>query len=366
MVYSYLCRRGGLLLDVLSRVVFTADSHRARLMVARSCTQRPREEPLWDGGERWWQGGGDFLMGSGGYDDMETTRVSDIDKLREELKARSERNRAYLIVLAGADVGKTFKLNDGEVTIGRSRSADIKLDDDSISRKHVRLQLSGERVVIEDLKSSNGTLVNGERVSEAPLADGDKIRVGETTILKFTYHDQLDEHFQKQMYDAALRDPLTNIFNKKYFLDQLTTETSFARRHTAPLALILFDLDHFKKVNDTYGHVIGDEVLKFVANIVSGMLRNEDVFARYGGEEFVILLRGTAVDAAAALAERIRQAIEAAEFVFETAQLRCTVSVGVANLQAQHEGDQDLVASADRALYTAKQDGRNRVETASA
>lgn len=302
-------------------------------------------------------------MSRGRYDDMETTRVSNIDKLREELQARSERNRAYLIVLAGSDVGKTFKLSDGEVTIGRSRSADIKLDDDSISRKHVRLRLSGEEVLLEDLKSSNGTLVNGERVSESPLADGDKIRVGETTILKFTYHDQLDEHFQQQMYDAALRDPLTNIFNRKYFLDQLTTEMSFARRHETPLSLIIFDLDHFKNVNDTFGHVIGDEVLKFVANIVGGMLRSEDVFARYGGEEFVILLRGTELAAATALAERIRQAIAAAEFVFETAQLNCTVSLGVARLVAEHNDELELIASADKALYGAKEAGRNRVKT---
>ncbi len=294
-------------------------------------------------------------------DDLESTRVSDVDKLRAELTRRSQRDRAYLIVLAGTDVGKMFKLGEGETVIGRSHRADIRLDDDSISRMHVKLNLDGTAVTIEDLNSSNGTLVNGERIHKEQLRDGDKIRVGETTILKFTFHDRLDESFQQKMYNAALRDPLTKAYNKKYFVDQLNTEIAYSRRHQTPLSLIIFDLDHFKRVNDTYGHVAGDVVLIEMAEMVQSMLRAEDVFARYGGEEFVIILRGISMSDAGVLAERLRNACEQRTFMSGETRLPVTVSVGVAEYDHQSEDAMVLVEQADNALYAAKQGGRNRV-----
>jgi len=294
-------------------------------------------------------------------DELEQTRVSDLDKLRDELTKRSQRDRAYLIVLAGNEVGKMFKLDNGETVIGRSHRADIRIDDDSISRLHVKLQLDGTSVQIEDLNSSNGTLVNGSRVTTEPLRDGDKIRLGETTILKFTFHDRLDENFQQKMYNAALRDPLTKAFNKKYFIDQLRTEFSYARRHDTPLSLVIFDLDHFKRVNDTYGHVAGDHVLIEVAEHVHDILRAEDVFARYGGEEFVIILRGIPLNDAGVLAERIRALVEQNAFMSGEQRLPVTVSVGVAAYDEKLEDPLALVEAADSALYAAKEAGRNRV-----
>ncbi len=294
-------------------------------------------------------------------DDLEATRVSNIDKLRAELTRRSERDRAYLIVLAGADVGKMFKLDQGETVIGRSHRADIRLEDDSISRLHVKVTLKGSSVTIEDLNSSNGTLVNDKRISGDALGDGDKIRLGETAILKFTFHDRLDESFQKKMYDAALRDPLTKAYNKKYFIDTLSTELSYAKRHGTQLSLIMFDLDHFKNVNDTYGHVAGDHVLIDFVTLVLGMLRTEDVFARYGGEEFVIILRGIALNDAGVLAERVRKAVADHEFAFGQQTLPVTVSGGVAAVAAEIAHSVDLVEAADNALYAAKKAGRNQV-----
>jgi diguanylate cyclase (GGDEF)-like protein len=268
-------------------------------------------------------------------EDLETTRVANAEKLQAELKRRSERDRAYLIVLAGAEVGKMYKLNEGDTMLGRSHRADVRIDDDSISRLHAKVTLAGSDIVIEDLGSSNGTLVNGERVARGALKDGDKIRLGETTILKFTFHDRLDESFVQKMYDAALRDPLTKVYNKKYLLDHLSQEISYAKRHQSKLTLIMFDLDHFKRVNDTYGHVAGDQVLIQTSARVSALLRGEDVFARYGGEEFCIVLRGTSLEHAGGLAERIRATIE--EHVFRSAnvELRATASLGV----AEYEGD---------------------------
>ncbi|MCC6521802.1 MAG: diguanylate cyclase [Polyangiaceae bacterium] len=295
------------------------------------------------------------------YDDLEATRVSDLDKLRAELTRRSQRDRAYLIVLAGVDVGKMFKLGEGQTTIGRSQKADIRLDDDSISRLHVKVTLAGTFVEVEDLQSSNGTMVNGERIAKHALKDGDKIRVGETTILKFTFHDRLDESFQQKMYNAALRDPLTRAYNKKYFLDSIATEVSYAKRHETPLSLIMFDLDHFKRVNDTYGHPAGDQVLIEIASVVQGMLRTEDVFARYGGEEFVVVLRGITLANAGLLAERLRAAVEVAPIVSDGKRLPVTVSVGVACFEPHQEDPRGLIAAADEALYAAKHAGRNRV-----
>ncbi len=294
-------------------------------------------------------------------DELESTRVSDIDKLRAELTKRSQRDRAYLIVLAGTDVGKMFKLTEGETVIGRSHRADIRLDDDSISRMHAKMTLDGQVIQIEDLSSSNGTLVNGDTVNVNALRDGDKIRLGETTILKFTFHDRLDESFQQKMYNAALRDPLTRIYNKKYFIDQLTTEVSYVKRHKSALSLIIFDLDHFKRVNDTFGHVAGDHVLVKIAELVQSMLRNEDIFARYGGEEFVIILRGIALNDAGILAERVREAVEICNFDFEHHKITVTVSVGVAEYNTENDEPLALVEAADAALYAAKAAGRNRV-----
>jgi two-component system cell cycle response regulator len=195
-----------------------------------------------------------------------------------------KRDRAYLVVLAGASVGEMYKIEVEKTVIGRGQNAQIRLLDDGISREHAQLVIQGERVVLEDLGSTNGTYCNGLKVDRKELVDGDKILVGSTTILKFTYHDNLDEIFQKQMYESALRDGLTKAFNKRYFTDRLESEFTFSTRHMTPLVLVLFDIDHFKNVNDTFGHQAGDFVLTEMSNMMVASLRAEDVFARYGGE----------------------------------------------------------------------------------
>jgi diguanylate cyclase (GGDEF)-like protein len=248
--------------------------------------------------------------------------------------------------------------------MGRGSTANIKLSDDGISRRHARILVQGSKVVIEDLGSANGMFINGARVASAALKDGDQIQLGGTTILKFTYHDSLEEDFQRQMYDAALRDALTKAFNKKHFTDRLGTEVAYARRHNTPLALVMFDVDFFKKVNDTYGHLAGDYVLQRLAQITQHALRAEDMFARYGGEEFAVLCRGTNLEDASIIAERLRMQVEASEFVFENARIPVTISAGVAAFPNVAAGTPlDLVAAADEALYAAKRGGRNRVVT---
>src|SRR3954462_2092726 len=182
-----------------------------------------------------------------------------------------KRDRAYLVVLAGASVGEMYKIETEKTVIGRGQKATIRLLDDGISREHAQLVVQGDRIVLEDLGSTNGTYCNGLKVeSRKELVDGDKILVGSTTILKFTYHDNLDEIFQKQMYESALRDGLTKAFNKRYFTDRLESEFTFSTRHMTPLTLVLFDIDHFKSVNDTYGHQAGDHVLSEIATLLAG------------------------------------------------------------------------------------------------
>ena len=157
------------------------------------------------------------------------------------------------------------------------------------------------------------------------------------------------------MYESALRDGLTKAFNKKYFTDRLESEFTFAARHASPLALVLFDIDHFKKVNDTYGHQAGDHVLSEISTLLTGALRAEDVFARYGGEEFAVICRGSDRAQAQVVGERLRKAVEAHRFVYEGTHIPVTISVGVAVLPNPAVKDaNDIVGFADQALYKSK------------
>jgi diguanylate cyclase (GGDEF)-like protein len=270
--------------------------------------------------------------------------------------------RAQLVVLSGNNVGEMYNVA-GDLVLGRGRDADVRVQGDGISRQHVRLRIEDGSVVLQDLGSTNGSFVNGDRVTTPRrLEDGDKIQLGSATILKFTYQDALDEDFQRQMFESASRDALTQVYNKRYFVERLHSEFAFARRHGVPLSLIIFDIDHFKQVNDTHGHLAGDYVLAELAKVVSPAIRSEDTFARYGGEEFVIMSRSTDPPSAAVVSERVRAAVEAHDFVYEGVPIPVTISAGLAATpHPEVQSPEDLVARADRALYEAKRGGRNQV-----
>jgi two-component system cell cycle response regulator len=277
-----------------------------------------------------------------------------------------EGNAAYLVVLAGSNVGEMYKVDKDRTVMGRGDSVDIRLFDEGISREHAQVvqekSESGTQNILEDMGSTNGTFCNGARVQRQVLGDGDKILLGSTTILKFSYQDKLDEMFQRQMSESALRDGLTKAFNKRYFTERLESEYLYAVRHDAPMSLLFLDIDHFKRINDVHGHPAGDYVLVELAKLAHGCLRNEDIFCRYGGEEFAVISRGTDVADAQALAERLRQTVEGHAFAFEGKPISVTISVGVARAPRLGVGSPaELVAAADETMYTAKRSGRNRV-----
>lgn len=278
-------------------------------------------------------------------------------------KAVRQQRRPTLLVVSGRNtIGKMLPLS-GEMVLGRHPKADLPLDEEGVSRKHAALRVAADgSVIIRDLGSTNGTFVNGERVYELVLKDGDKIQIGGVTILKFSYQDALDEALQRNLYDSATRDALTRLYNRKHFDDVLPREIAFARRHHRPLCVVMFDVDHFKRINDGYGHPAGDAVLSGLSQRVASAIRVEDVLARVGGEEFAMALRDLDLAHATLCAERVRAIVGATPFTFEGRVIPVTISLGVAELDDSQAGAAELVAAADRALYAAKHGGRNRVE----
>lgn len=272
--------------------------------------------------------------------------------------------KAFLIAITGGGAGTRYRIPAGEAVIGRSQRAAIKLIEDGVSRAHARIRSDAGELFLEDLGSRNGTFVNGRRIDRVVLlSDGDKIQIGRNAVLRFSYQDPLDESFHEQLLQSALRDSPTKLFNKRYFLDRLDGELKFAQRHGSALSILLVDIDHFKQVNDRFGHVAGDAVLANVAQGIVRSVRNEDVVARFGGEEIGIILRAIKIDSAVLLAERLRRVIAGiVTHPDDQVQIRVTVSIGVASYPVQpFETVNELLNAADQAMYRAKHSGRNRV-----
>lgn len=263
--------------------------------------------------------------------------------------------------LGGPSMGQQLILQEGEYIVGRSKDADIVVEDEAISRYHFKIKVKDKIVTIEDLKSTNGTFVNGARVQELRLRNNDKIQISSVTVLRFSYVDTIDKNIHERFYEMALFDPVTMALTKRYFFDRIQHEFSYAKRKNSPLSLIMFDLDHFKKVNDTYGHPAGDYILQKVSETTKGMIRREDIFARYGGEEFVILMRDTDEMNAVKFAERLREKVEKSDFSFETHHIPVTISIGISSFDGQNfKNYHEFIKEADQYLYFSKANGRNR------
>jgi diguanylate cyclase (GGDEF)-like protein len=273
--------------------------------------------------------------------------------------------QSYILILSGPLMGKMHLLQEGTVVLGRVNDVDIPINDQGISRKHCAISYKKGQATLKDLGSTNGTYVNGVKTPEAILADGDKIQISSSTIFKFAQQDQIDNVFHEELYKMAVVDALTGAHNKRYFEERMREEFSFAFRNQQPLSLIMFDVDHFKKFNDTYGHPAGDYVLRKISELAKQVVRTEDILCRYGGEEFAVILKATDSEGAAILAERLRKAIEESTFEFEGKVLHVTISIGVATLRGQNIHDWNtLLKLADTLLYKSKNTGRNRVSAA--
>lgn len=285
------------------------------------------------------------------------------------LLSQVKRKNACLVQYSGAKLGKRYPLMDAANVVGRSPTVQMIINEASVSRQHARFLLVGDHVMLEDMGSSNGTFINDARVqSSVQLKDGDIIRLG-TVLLKFFAHDNVDSVMHDKIYRMATIDAGTQIFNKQYLLDALESEFKFSKAYGRELSIIYYDLDHFKAVNDAYGHNAGDFILKESSSLVKSSLRKDDILGRFGGEEFVIILPNTDSKTAWELAERIRMKHESHPFVFEfeergskkNAKHRQTISMGVAQLKANIPSPQDFLETADKKLYNSKQTGRNRV-----
>ena len=270
-----------------------------------------------------------------------------------------------LTILAGTDVGRVFALDVGTVVIGRTAESEVHIAHESISRKHCEITVHNQnQVLLRDLGSTNGTRVNDTDLSGTTreLHGGERIRLSKKVVLKFAFQDRLERGVQEDLYSSAVRDPLTGIHNKRFMQERLAHEVTYATRHGSDLCVLMFDLDHFKQVNDTYGHPAGDEVLVETARRVHNTLRSEDVFARYGGEEFVVIMRGIPLHEGEQASRRILKAIGERPFQAGTERITVTVSIGVASFQsAQAVSASSFLAQADLLLYQAKEQGRNQV-----
>jgi diguanylate cyclase (GGDEF)-like protein len=283
-------------------------------------------------------------------------------------ESKSDRDRfkddkgPCLIMIEGDYLGEVYPIEKSLVLIGRGEDADVTISDPSISRRHAKIEKIGEEYLICDLGSTNGVLINGSRKKEQNLKDGDKIKLGRV-VLRFGFQDSLDKDYHSRLRTMAIRDGLTKIYNKRHFMEVLKREFSFASRNDVELSLIVFDIDNFKNINDTYGHTVGDVVLRTIAGILEKEVRGYDIFARYGGEEFVFLLRGISSINTYNFCERIRKIVETYPFIIDENRVKVTISIGFAimNPWVKFNKPEDFIGEADRFLYKAKSEGKNKV-----
>ena len=282
-------------------------------------------------------------------------------------------NAGCLVVLNGLDLGKKHPLTQETTLIGRSSKVAIQIDEDSVSRRHAAIARRRNHFVVRDLGSTNGTYVNERAVSEHMLVDGDQIKIG-PTILKFLSGRNIEAIYHEEVYRLTTTDGLTEVYNQRYFLKEMARQMRRSLRHGRDLSLILCDIDEFKAINDIYGHVAGDYVLKHLAQHIQRHLREDDVFARYGGEEFVVLLPSIDKAQAAVIAEALRKLVESEPFACDDVVIPVTLSMGVADLDEyrrvsvprgagneHHLNCFALIKLADDRLYRAKAAGRNAI-----
>ena len=260
----------------------------------------------------------------------------------------------------GPQMGARYVLKHADAVIGRTEECQIRNQDGSVSRNHARLEFRGDGYYAVDLGSTNGTFINNVLKREGKLDDGDYLRIG-NCIYRFLEGGNLEAEYHEEIYRLTVQDALTGAHNRRYLMEYLDRELARAQRFDRPLALAMFDIDHFKLINDRSGHLAGDLALRELTAMLKAVVRKDELLARYGGEEFAIALPETGVEEAAIACERLRRAVAEHPFVYQSARLPVTVSVGVAVSTRHTTGPEELIRLADEKLYEAKRGGRNRV-----
>ncbi len=274
-------------------------------------------------------------------------------------------NSDCLVIIYSKDtsqLGKRFVLDASSpsITVGRGTDNFVVLAADGVSRRHARFERRDGGWLVMDLQSTNGTWVNDESITEHRLRRGDHIKIGDS-IFKFLSGNDVEAAYHEEIYRMTIIDGLTQAHNRRYFFEALDREMSRARRYKRPLALVMLDIDFFSRVNNTYGHLAGDYVLREVSNLVRGRIRRDEIFARYGGEEFAVILPETDLPGAERVAESIRVIIAGHPFVFERESIAITASLGVADLIDEYTTVESFIQVTDERLFAAKGGGRNRV-----
>lgn len=291
--------------------------------------------------------------------EREITKRTDVSALQHAANSSG----ACLVVLHGMELGRRFALLDKELTVGRVSQSNVQIEHEAVSRHHCKIIAAGGAYVLRDMGSTNGTYVNDRRVGDHILADGDIVKVGRC-VFKFLATGNIENAYHEEIYRMSAVDGLTQIYNQRHFHDTLTREVGRARRYRRALSLVVFDVDYFKQINDRFGHVAGDHVLRRLATVVKEKIRREDVFARIGGEEFAVLLPEIDLGNARRFGEKIRQLVADTVFRYEEAVIEATISVGIVGLTPEMVSPDELLRRADEQLYAAKNGGRNLVASA--
>ncbi|MEK6773792.1 MAG: diguanylate cyclase [Bdellovibrionota bacterium] len=291
-----------------------------------------------------------------------TVIASDTTLKKQMLPADSAPPVIVILMGPSGYQGKQWAITDGFV-VGRAVESHVFIDDKSLSRSHARLDMKNSEVTIVDLGSTNKTVVNG--LILAPMApcilkNNDQIKTG-NVIFKFLERGNIEAITAQALFEKANRDALTGIYSKGALLERGPEAIKRSEVLNEPLSVMVFDIDHFKKINDSNGHPCGDYVLRELCKAVNKLVRSNDFFARYGGEEFVLILSGTPNKIAGEIAERVRLTIQTHEFEFENKKIPVTVSIGITSKQATESDWAVIFDRADKALFVSKQNGRNRV-----
>jgi diguanylate cyclase (GGDEF)-like protein len=263
------------------------------------------------------------------------------------------------------DFGKHFLLEKNKILLGRDDTNDIGINDEKISKIHCEITVIKnsqgiEQIIIKDLDSTNGIYVNNELIDHSTLHAGDKIQIGDT-VLRLSYNDELEKEYHAKLFNYAVRDAYTGLYNKRFIINELENISRIARRSGRVFSIIIIDIDTFKQINDIYGHLSGDEYLKSIADLFSQSLREQDIAGRIGGDEFLIILPETTIDGALQLAVRIRKNVEEFVLNYLNFKIKTTISAGVCQYENSIKDVNELLDIADQALYEAKRSGKNNV-----